>query len=362
MRQLGVSIYPNHSSFEENKAYLKLAHKYGFKRVFTCLLSVEGDQNKIIKEFKDIIVEANKLGMEVIADVSPGVFGQLGINYNDLSFFHNLKAYGIRLDLGFSGLEESIMTFNSYGLNIEINMSNGTKYLENIMSYKPNTEKLLGCHNFYPHRYSGLSYKHFMYCTKQFKQFGIRTAAFVSSMDADFGPWPVKEGLCTLEMHRELPVKVQAMHLFATGLIDDVIIANAFASEKELNALSEINKEKLTFDAILVDSIPEIERKIVLEELHFNRGDVSDYLIRSTQSRVKYKDHEFAPFNSPFIKRGDLLIETSLYGHYAGELQIALKDMDNSGKTNVVGRIVENELFLLDYIEAWQKFGIVENK
>lgn len=360
MRQLGISIYPGHASMEDNIAYLKLAHKYGFKRVFTCLLSVEGDKEKIIKEFKQVISEANSLGMQVIADVSPRVFGELGISYNDLSFFHELGAYGIRMDIGYTGSEESLMTFNPYDLYIEINMSNGTKYLENIMSYKPNTEKLLGCHNFYPHRYSGLSYDHFIKCSKDFKQYGVRTAAFVSSNDATFGPWPVKEGLCTLEMHREMPVTAQVKHLFATGLVDDVIIANAFASEKELKALSKINKEKLTFDVELVDNIPEIEKKIVLEELHFNRGDVSEYLIRSTQSRVKYKGHEFAPFNTPEIKRGDILIDTSLYGHYAGELQIALKDMENSGKTNVVGRIAEEELFLLDYIEAWQKFGLVE--
>lgn len=360
MRQLGISVYPGHASMEDNIAYLKLAHKYGFKRVFTCLLSVEGDKEKIIKEFKQVISEANSLGMQVIADVSPRVFGELGISYNDLSFFHELGAYGIRLDIGYTGSEESLMTFNPYDLYIEINMSNGTKYLENIMSYKPNTEKLLGCHNFYPHRYSGLSYDHFIKCSKDFKQYGVRTAAFVSSNDATFGPWPVREGLCTLEMHREMPITAQVKHLFATGLVDDVIIANAFASEKELKALSKINKEKLTFDVELVDNIPEIEKKIVLEELHFNRGDVSEYLIRSTQSRVKYKGHEFVPFNTPEIKRGDILIDTSLYGHYAGELQIALKDMENSGKTNVVGRIAEEELFLLDYIEAWQKFGLVE--
>ena len=79
-------------------------------------------------------------------------------------------------------------------------------------------------------------------------------------------------------------------------------------------------------------------------------------MIRSTQSRVKYKGHEFKPFNTPHIKRGDIIIETSLYGHYAGELQIALKDMDNSGKTNIVGRVVEDEIFLLDTIQPWQKF------
>ncbi|SKA82953.1 hypothetical protein SAMN05428976_105144 [Clostridium sp. USBA 49] len=361
MRQLGISVYPGHASMEDNIAYLNLASKYGFKRVFTCLLSVEGNKEKIVKDFKNVIIEANNLGMQVIADVSPKVFKSLNISYNELSFFNDLGVYGIRLDIGYTGLEESLMTFNQYGLNIEINMSSGTKYLENIMSYMPNTEKLLGCHNFYPHRYSGLSYEHFINCTKQFKQYGIRTAAFVSSNDATFGPWPVKEGLCTLEMHRKMPLSVQVKHLFASGLIDDVIIANAFASEKELKKLSSINKEKLTFDVELVDNIPEIEKKIIFEELHFNRGDVSEYLIRSTQSRVKYKEHKFIPFNTPDIKRGDILIDTSLYDHYAGELQIALNDMKNSGKTNVVGKIIKEEIFLLDYIKPWQKFGFCIN-
>ncbi len=280
MRKLCVSIYPEKATLEENLAYLNLAHSYGFSRVFTCLLSVQGDKEKIIGEFKEIINEANKLGMEVIADVSPNVFGQLGISYKDLSFFKELNAYGIRLDLGFSGIEESIMTFNPYGLKIEINMSNGTRYLENIMSYKPNVENLIGCHNFYPHRYSGLSYDHFIKCSKQFKDFGIRTAAFVSSRNASFGPWPVNEGLCTLEQHRKLPITAQAKHLFATNLVDDVIVANCFASEEELRALGALNRNIITFDVELVDNIPPIERNIVLEEFHFNRGDVSEYMIR----------------------------------------------------------------------------------
>ena len=51
------------------------------------------------------------------------------------------------------------------------------------------------------------------------------------------------------------------------------------------------------------------------------------------------------------------VIESSEYGHYAGELQIALNDMKNSGKSNVVGRIKEEEIFILDYIKPWQKFN-----
>ncbi len=356
MRRLGISVYPNHSSVSEIRDYIDLAAGYNFKRVFTCLLSVEGDKETIVQEFTDVISHAKEKGMEVIADVSPKVFGELGISYNDLTFFKEIGADGIRLDMGFTGNEESIMTFNSQELKIELNISSGTKYLDNIMSYQANADNLMGCHNFYPHRYTGLNYDHFIETSKQYKAHGIVTAAFVNSPSSHIGPWPVNEGLCTLEMHREWPIEVQAKHLWATEVIDDVIIANAFASEAELKALSEINSYQLTLMCELEESVPELEEKIVVEEFHFNRGDVSDYVVRSTQSRVKYKGHEFAPFNTPDMKKGDIIIETSLYAHYAGELQVALQPMKNSGKSNVVGHVVEEEQFLLDYLKPWQKF------
>ncbi|MEI5993018.1 DUF871 domain-containing protein [Candidatus Enterococcus mansonii] len=360
MRRLGISVYPNHSNVTEIKDYMDLAAKYHFKRVFTCLLSVDEGKDKIVSEFKETIHYAKSLGMEVIADVSPKVFGALEISYNDLSFFKEIGADGIRLDMGFTGNEESIMTFNPQELMIELNISSGTCYLENILSYQANGDKLLGCHNFYPHRYTGLSYEHFFETTQIYKEKGIHTAAFVNSPSATIGPWPVEEGLCTLEMHRQWPITTQAKHLWATNLIDDVIIANAFASEEELKALSAIDPYKLTFDCVIEEKTPELERKIVLEEFHFNRGDISDYVVRSTQSRVKYKGHNFTPFNTIDMETGDIIVETSLYAHYAGELQIALLPMENSGKSNVVGHITEADRVLLPYLRPWQKFAFNE--
>ncbi|MFL0267065.1 DUF871 domain-containing protein [Candidatus Clostridium radicumherbarum] len=361
MKKLGISIYSGHTSLKDNLDYIELAAKYGFKRIFTCLISTADKAiEDTINEFKEITRLANRLDMEVISDIDSTVLKRYGISISDLSFFKELGVSGIRLDLGFSGIEESIMSYNPYGLKIEFNMSNGTRYIENILSNKANKENILGCHNFYPRIYTGLSLEHFVKCSKQYKELGIRTAAFVSSNSAKYGPWPVSEGLCTLEMHRFMPIEVQAKHLYATELIDDVIIANAFAAEEELKKLSKLNKDMLQFSVELEENIPEIERKIVLEEPHFNRGDVSEYVIRSTQSRVKYKGHEFPLFNAKDINRGDILIDSSLYSRYAGELQIALKDMKNTGKTNVVGRISEEELFLLNYIGPWSKFSFIE--
>jgi len=358
MHRLGISIYLNNSTTEEIKDYINLASKYGFKRIFTCLISAT-DKNieETLREFKEILKVANKNDMEVIADIDPVVFKKLNASIFDLKVFKDMGLSGIRLDMGFSGYEESVMTYNEYGLKIELNISNGTKYVDNIISYKSNLNNIYGCHNFYPHIYTGLSYDNFISSSKQFKDLGIRTAAFVNSPSAKFGPWPVSEGLCTLEMHRDLPIEVQAKHLFATGLIDDVIIANAFASEEELKALSKINMEMLEFSVELIDDIRDLDKKILLDEFHFNRGDSSEYMARSTQSRVKYKGESFPPYNVVDIKRGDILIDTDLYTRYAGELQLALKDMKNTGKTNVVGKVVDDEIFLLDYIKPWSKFS-----
>lgn len=363
MRKLGISVYPSQAKLTDILAYIELAAKYDYKRIFTCLISEEDKSiETIIDEFKQVTAKARACGMEIIGDVEPSVFKKFDVSYQNLKFFKDLGMDGIRLDLGFSGMEEATMSFNPYGLKVELNVSNGTKYLDNILSYCPHKENILGCHNFYPHVYTALSYDHFIKCSKQFKDLGIRTAAFVNAPSAEHGPWPVTEGLCTLEEHRDMPIEVQAKHLFATNLIDDVIIANAFASEAELKKLSEVDRYMPEFAIAFVDGVSELERKIVLEEVHFNRGDVSEYVVRSTQSRVKYKGHDFPPFNTPALERGDVIIESSLYKRYAGELQIALKSMKNSGKTNVVAKIVPEEHFLLGYLEPWMKFKFTEKK
>lgn len=362
MARLGVSIYPEHSTKEKDMEYLSLAAKYGFKRVFTCLLSLEGKNvEQIRSEFKEIIEHANCLGMEVILDVAPNIFESLGISYDDLGFFADLGAAGIRLDEGFDGAKEAHMTFNPYNLKIEINASLGTKYVDNILSYKGNKDNIITCHNFYPQKYTGLSYKHFEKCSKDLKSLGLKVAAFISSQNTNtFGPWPVNEGLCTLEEHRFLPIDVAARYLFATELVDDVIIANAYASEAELKELSKINPNKLTFKIELNDNVSDVERDIIFNFPHHVRGDMSEYMARSTMCRIQYKDADIKPHNTYDLKRGDIIIVNNEYSRYKGELHIVLKDMPNDGRKNIVGKIPENEMKLLDYIEPWRVFQIIE--
>ena len=358
MKRLGISIYPEKSSKKEILDYIDLSSEMGFSRIFSCLLSVNKSKDKIKKDFIEINKYAKSKGFEVIVDVAPNIFSNLGISYNNLEFFNEINADGVRLDIGFTGNEEAIMTFNKYNLKIEINMSNNVHTIDTIMDYMPNRYNLYGCHNFYPHIYSGLNLDYFIKCTERFLKYGIKTAAFVTSQNKNtFGPWPVTQGLPTLEMHRFLPLDVQIKHFLAIDCIDDILISNCYPSYEELNSLKNLDMRLITFDVEMKKDVPEVENDILFKELHFNRGDKSENMIRSTQSRLKYKGHEFKLFNAPgIIKRGDIVIESSKYGHYAGELQIALKEMKNTGMSNVVGKVCDNEIFLLDYIKPWQKF------
>lgn len=359
MKRIGISIYPAQEKLEDILAYIDRAASYGYQRIFTCLISeADKSSDEVMAEFRQITARARRYDMEIIADVAPEVFERYQVTYKDLSFFADLGLSGIRLDIGQSGLEESIMSLNPHGLKIELNMSNGTRYLENILSQCPSVDHLLGCHNFYPHRYTGLGLEHFLACSRQYRQAGVRTAAFVGAPSADHGPWPVTEGLCTLEMHRELPIDVQAKHLFSTGLIDDVIIANAFASDEDLKRLSEVDRDVLTLNVEVSAGCSAVEQQILFDELHVDRGDVSDYMIRSTQPRVKYQGEAFPVYYTPDLEAGDVVIESSLYSRYAGELQVVRQSMPNSGKSNVAARVVPQERFLIETIKPWMKFRL----
>ena len=93
------------------------------------------------------------------------------------------------------------------------------------------------------------------------------------------------DGLCSLEMHRDLPIPSQVKHLMMIDDLDDVIIANSVAAEDEVKSISEL-KNFLELKIVFNKEATESEKKLLLDEEHFIRGDISDYLIRSTQPRI----------------------------------------------------------------------------
>lgn len=363
MTELGISIYPSKSNVDEDKAYLDLAYQYGFTRIFTSLLEITGEQEEVVDKYKETIEYGNKLGMRTVLDVNPNLFGQLGASYEDLSFFKELGADGIRLDVGFDGNVEAQMTKNEYGLSIEINMSGGTKYVDLIMSNQPNKDKLIASHNFYPMTYSGLSREHFEESTQLFLNHNIHTGAFVTSQAGELGPWPVQTGLVTLEEHRYLPVAIQVAHFKELGTIDDILIGNAYATEEELKAVAEAYFSPHVLIPIEISKdATDIERKVLLEEIHSYRADRSAYMIRSSQTRVKYREEDFPVGQTGAIKKGSVLIGNNEFGQYKGETQIALMPMEDEGTRNVVGEVLPLAEILLDNLKPLSTFKFIEYK
>lgn len=364
MKQLGISLYPEQSTFEQDKEYMDLAHKYGYSRIFSSLLQLKSASGEdLLAKLKKDVAYANDLGFKTVVDINPVLFKELKIDYNDLVFFHDLGVWGLRLDEGFSGMEEAAMTHNQYGLKIELNMSRGTNYLDSIMAYDPEVDNLIGCHNFYPQEYTGLSEKIFNGYSQKYRAYGLHTAAFISSKNAQFGPWPVHEGLPTMESDRQRDIFSQVTHLRLSKKINDIIFGNAFASEDELAAAAKAFNS--SFPALGIEfeqDILPIEKTICLKKSHLYRGDASEFLLRDTQPRVVYAKEDIPAHNNDkaSFERGDIVVVNDKYPRYKGELQIVLTPFANDGRRNLVGHISPDDLDLLKDIEPWSTFILRE--
>lgn len=353
MHKLGISIYPEHSTKEKDEQYMQSAASFGFKRLFTCLLSVNQPPNEIIREFKSFMETAHKFGFEVSVDTNPEVFNYLGASPTDLKIFADMEVDIVRLDGHFDDFLDMVITHNPYDIKIEFNGSSDAS-VEHLVKHGADVHNMTVCHNFYPEKYTGLSWETFQGFNKKWKGLGLRTGAFVSSNNSDtFGPWPVYSGLPTCEVHRGLPIDVQVRHLLSSNMIDDILIGNAFATDDELKAMSNVDLRKVTFNIDLTEKISDSERGIIYNYPHAGRTDASDYMIRSSRSRVDFRKSNIPArlTDDPTFKRGDVVIVNDNLSHYRGELQIILRDLPNDGERNLVGKIPKEELIILDNLE-----------
>ena len=361
-KRLGISVYPERGTDEQNIRYMETAAKHGFDVLFIALLAVHDGREAAIERYKPLTWKAKKLGFEVIADVNPMVFKHLGVNASffsgplDLSFFTELKVDVLRLDLGLNDMEEAYLSKNKAGIKICLNGCNKYDHVGHVLGAGGDRERIMGCHNYYPHRYTGTTLANFQAGSEPFRKHHMRLEAFVSSQNPEaFGPWPVTEGLPTLEMHRDWPIQVQVKHFILMGFIDDIIIGNCYATEDELRAMEQANQEKVTFHMTPAAGLPENMAERLRMDLSV-RGDSGDWLIRSIESRM-LRTGPIEPFNTVDIQTGDVLIDNDLYGQYSGEVQIARQPMKNSGKTNVVGHIDDVETNLLPYMVGSTPFA-----
>jgi uncharacterized protein len=356
----GISIFVGMNySLKENIEYIIKAKEMGFSSVFTSLHIPEADYEKAVEEFKEIATLCSSLGMNIIADISPRAFTYLGADMNNLKVLKDMGIYGVRVDFGFTPEEIAIFTHNPYGLKIEINASTvSERFFNELNKYNPEYTMLQACHNYYPRLNTGISLETFKKKNNMLKQYGMRVSAFVPSLINKRGP--IFEGLPTLENHRFLEPQVSAKELFALGM-DAVFFGDSIPTDEELQSVGNLSENVLEL-RIETFNPCSIEKGIIFKEYHDNRPDAAEDLIRSTNSRETLKKEDIInPYNNIFRKMGYITIDNKDYLRYCGELQICKKDLPSDKRVNVVGRVINEELFLLNYIQDETRFRLVKN-
>ncbi len=386
MLSLGVSLYPEQEKRQEIEEYLALAKKYGFSKVFTSLFSVEGSLDEILAYFKNLCDVAHRYDMQVYGDCNARFFMQVKATADDLSFFKKMGLDVLRLDLMFNDERDVQIVNNKEGLGVQLNASL-VDSVKHIIEIGGNKERIIGSYNFYPLRNTGADDEDIIATNSFFKKEGMKTQIFITSTQkGTHGPWPISDGLPTIEIDRDLPIGLQVRHNLALGS-DELIIGNAFASEDELKEVAETMKQIYVYgedrpfyfpgirDQIPIGDIERVPLKIEPSEglsesersllFEFNKHNVSEYTHTIIRSRWGRFDFRYTPIlarkcDKEYFENGDVLIINDNVARYKGEVHIARKKIRNDGSMNYAGRIRKEEMFLLDLLKHNMNFGFIE--
>ena len=136
-----------------------------------------------------------------------------------------------------------------------------------------------------------------------------------------------------------------------------------FSYEDKLKALSEVDYQNICFKIDEVEGLSDVEKEIIYDYYpHWDRYDHSSFFLRSSGSRVKYKNESIPhrETEQKMFHRGDVLIVNDNLAHYRGELEVVLTEIPNDGERNLIGRIKDEDLGLLDFIKPGQHFKFIK--
>ncbi len=391
--KLGLSLYPEQESVEEIEQYLKKASENGFEKIFTSLFSVDGTREEIIAYFQKLTKTAHEYGMEVDGDVNFAFLDKLKATPQDLSVFKEMGIDTLRLDMPYFDERDAQIVNNQEGIKIEFNTVMDQVILD-ALENGADPKNISTCYNFFPQRYTAPCYEEIKLFNKKLKQFPI--ALFINShAPKTHGPWPVWDGLCTLEEDRDLPIDTQLKHLAIMEDVSEALIGNAFASDEELELLAKTKNEmyyqlpelnqstsgdamtdavmkslpkgeifRLPLKVELEKDLSDLEQAMIFDfPAHQVSFDAVNYLYRSRFPRFLAKGKTIEPrtCSKEYFEKGDVVVVNDNCRHYAGEVQIVRRPMKNDGQRNLAGHIAPEEMLLLDFLKPGDYFSFQKN-
>ncbi|KEK24287.1 DUF871 domain-containing protein [Bacillus gaemokensis] len=349
---IGVSIYLSKERIEEQEEWLKTAKENGFSSIFTSL-HIPEDDPRAYKELIQILgKQAEKYEMELMVDISPKSLQHLGIAYENVEQLLEWGITGLRIDYGINPKQIARI---SHKMKVALNASTITEpFWKELLQEKVKVDRVEAWHNFYPRPETGLA-KSFLQKQNQYlHDCGIKTMAFISGDDEKRGP--LYEGLPTLEKHRNMRPLEAYLELIQECFVDKVLIGDISGTVQSISEISNARE-----GIIPIRYKPLVNEKQVLEKVervHTNRLDPARDVIRSVESR-EGDSVVLQPMNIIERKVGAITIDNELYGRYAGEMQIVMNDLSKNEKVNVIGMVLEEDISLLPYIGAGEKFQLI---
>ena len=334
--QLGISLY---AGVQQSLTLhtIEKAKEEGMHIAFSSLQIPEEKELNIFDQFHVLQQQAQNARLTIFTDISKQRLYSLGVK--DI---HELKKYGIeylRLDDGFS-VEDIAALSNDF--HIVLNASTICTGLEGLLQ-KCNRSHILACYNYYPEPYTGLTLYTVYRTNNYFHAFGLQTIAFIPGNKHLRGP--IYEGLPTIENHRLSRKQVlrNALELFHIGT-DIVLIGDIDVEDSDWKNLGLLNQQIINLPVTgTQDLIP------YLNIQHHDRVDASEWLFRSVESR-RIQNHELPPANTVYRSRGSICVNNRKFERYSGELSIAKIDMPADERVNVIGRVSEENMRLLDVL------------
>lgn len=353
---LGASIYLS-EDINYNLAYLDQMHEYGVKTIFTSL-HLEGvnshDTRQKVEKISEKLRENNQ---ELMVDISSKTMELFDLEFDQLKdFFKSLSIGALRIDYGFS-IEEIEKLSRDFAIVLNASTID-VDYANNLKKAGLDLSKVIVCHNFYPRLDTGLSRESFREKNEFLKDLGFKIQAFIPGDKIRRGPF--KEGLPTIEDQRDINPFLAYVELKEDFAIDEILLGDIAMSDEALANIMAFEKEKIINLKIKeIITMPEA-LKDMFYDIHTNRSDYSDRVVRSTITRVKIKEGIKAESN---LKRdaGTITIDNEKYGRYNGELQITMVDLDEDVRVNVIGYLEDSYIGLLRYIKNKYKFRFIRS-
>lgn len=350
----GSSVYMS-QDLESIFSYLDEMKSCGAKTIFTSMHIAEDDNEKAKNSIIKVSNKINENGLELMIDISSGTLTKYEMTLDEMmDFLYEIHVKSLRVDYGFDFNEIKKL---SEKFNIVLNASTiDDNYCDSLVNAGLVLSDITVCHNFYPRPETGLSKKFLLEKNRYLKDKGFKIQAFIPGNEEKRGP--LFEGLPTLEEHRDIDPFVAYLELVSDFFVDEVLVGDLRIKEETLRKILKFENEKII--ELRVEKLEDLSDEIstVFWGMHKNRKDYSDYVLRSTMTRIQIKE-KIEPENNVERKIGTITLDNKNYQRYNGELQIAMRNLNADDRVNVIGNIVDEDIILMKYIKDDVRFIFV---